>query len=427
MFKRILLYSHDSYGLGHFRRNLTIGDYLLSRSQETTILAITGSPRAHSFRLPHRFDYIKLPAATKNRAGRYVSREIHLPLSRLVALRAALITAAARGFEPDLVLVDHAPRGLGGELLPMLEEVRRRGARTVLGLRDVIDLPQRTRAAWKKDGVGALLSSRYDALLLYGDRRFFDPVREYGLSPAAVQRLHEVGYVVRCPGSETTEGIRARLRLSKGQPLVVVTTGGGGDGSHLLMTYLRGLHDLDAQPGFSSLLVTGPLLSRRRKGRLRDLAAERSDVEVVEFLEDLPGLYRSADLVVSMGGYNSTAEILDSGTPALIVPRVVPRLEQWVRAQLLARRGLVDCLHPGNLKGGRLLRAVRARLACGLKRGKGLPRMDGLQETWNVLERLAAGGTGFRPAAVAGSRPVRLLPGRMKLAETAPAAGRRAG
>ena len=50
----------------------------------------------------------------------------------------------------------------------------------------------------------------------------------------------------------------------------------------------------------------------------------------------------AADLVVSMGGYNTVCEILSQGTPALIIPREVPRKEQLIRAQVLYNHNLVD-------------------------------------------------------------------------------------
>jgi len=50
-----------------------------------------------------------------------------------------------------------------------------------------------------------------------------------------------------------------------------------------------------------------------------------------------------------MGGYNSVCEVLAAGKRALVVPRVKPRLEQFIRAQSLQRMGLLDVLHPDDL------------------------------------------------------------------------------
>ena len=51
-----------------------------------------------------------------------------------------------------------------------------------------------------------------------------------------------------------------------------------------------------------------------------------------------------ADVVVSMGGYNTTCEILSLRKPSLVVPREEPRLEQRIRAEVFKSHGLIDFL-----------------------------------------------------------------------------------
>ena len=53
---------------------------------------------------------------------------------------------------------------------------------------------------------------------------------------------------------------------------------------------------------------------------------------------------QAADMVISMGGYNTICEILSQQTPALIIPRETPRKEQLIRAQRLKQRDLIDYL-----------------------------------------------------------------------------------
>ena len=55
-------------------------------------------------------------------------------------------------------------------------------------------------------------------------------------------------------------------------------------------------------------------------------------------------LIGAADLVISMGGYNTICEILSQRTPALIIPRETPRKEQLIRAEKLKEQGLIDFL-----------------------------------------------------------------------------------
>ena len=64
------------------------------------------------------------------------------------------------------------------------------------------------------------------------------------------------------------------------------------------------------------------------------------------YLEDLAEYIPAADVVVSMGGYNTICEILSFEKHALIVPRVHPEPEQWIRARRLQEMGLVEVLRP---------------------------------------------------------------------------------
>ena len=70
--KRHLIYSHDTYGLGHYRRCALLASALVQASDQNNVLIVTGSPRAESFSLPDRVDTVKLPAVTKNADGAYV-------------------------------------------------------------------------------------------------------------------------------------------------------------------------------------------------------------------------------------------------------------------------------------------------------------------------------------------------------------------
>ena len=140
--ERILLYSHDSYGLGHLRRTLTLAGALVARRPGASILIVSGSPCATHFALPRGVEIVKLPSVTKNDAGEYAPRSLHGGLDQLERLRRSLLRQAFETFDPHLLIADHQPIGLDGELLDVLRLTRTRGTRTILGLRDIIDDPK---------------------------------------------------------------------------------------------------------------------------------------------------------------------------------------------------------------------------------------------------------------------------------------------
>ncbi|MEJ7710237.1 MAG: hypothetical protein WKF84_10315 [Pyrinomonadaceae bacterium] len=122
--KKIMVYSHDTYGLGNLRRMLSICQHLTASIPNLTILLISGSPMVHGFRLPRRVDYIKLPCLTRSQREEYAVKFLGLGIIEAIRLRSDLILAAATNFKPDLLLVDKKPFGVKNELEATLRYVK---------------------------------------------------------------------------------------------------------------------------------------------------------------------------------------------------------------------------------------------------------------------------------------------------------------
>jgi predicted glycosyltransferase len=359
----IMFYSHDSYGLGHLRRTLAIAHYLRAYLPWLSQLIVTGSPVAHGFPIPEGADYVKLPSVVKVGEGKFESRSLSAPFLKTLAVRGDILLSTARHLEPDVLLVDHTPAGLKGEIVPTLRHLKAHSPHTrlILGLRDIIDDAPKVRQSWAHEGVYELLDDVYDLILIYGYRDMYDVVREYGLSSRAARKTRYVGYLRR-EASRSAEEVRRDLDLKTGR-LVVVTAGGGGDGRDLLCAMLEALRGSSVPLGFDSLFITGPLMPEDHREQLRALVDGRHSVRFLDVVWDLTNYIGAADAVVSMGGHNSVSEILSFNRPALICPRVAPRREQFRRAEALSERGLVRMIHPDDLAPGRLLAEVEILLA----------------------------------------------------------------
>src|SRR3989441_1520982 len=146
---RWLLYSYDALGLGHVRRMLSLARAVLAERSDLSALLVTCSPQVDALPVPPGLDYIKLPSARKVGDGAYEPRTLRLDGGSLKTLRSGLLVDIARGFEPDLFLVDKSPAGLMDELLQTLPHMRGR-ARLVLGWRDILDAPGRVSAEWRE-------------------------------------------------------------------------------------------------------------------------------------------------------------------------------------------------------------------------------------------------------------------------------------
>ena len=265
--KRILIYSHDTFGLGNIRRMLEIGRHLVQESQEVSVLVITGSPMLHAFRIPDRIDYVKLPCLSRNVDGRYGARSLPLDLDALVRLRANLIRSTIADFEPDLILVDKKPFGVEDELSGALMDLQSGGRRPklVLLLRDILDSPETTMRVWRKNGYFEAIEAYYDQVLVVGSPDVFDLRREYQFPPFAAAKVRFCGYIARQFGRQTRAEVRHGLGVREGQPLVLVTPGGGEDGHDLIGACLSGLKRIPAAHRPRTHIVCGPEMADARR------------------------------------------------------------------------------------------------------------------------------------------------------------------
>ncbi|MDS2173914.1 glycosyltransferase [Nesterenkonia sp. CL21] len=338
----IAMYSHDSVGLGHARRNRAIAHALAADLPRLTGepvggLLIAGHPDAARDSLPAGWDWLVLPGFARTADG-YAARRMNLPAAQMSALRGSAVAAAVDAVSPDLFIADRHPFGVGGELTEALELLRGRpGSRTVLGMRDVLDTPEVAAREWETVGGAERVAEAYDQMWIYGDADVYDPRRTGEIPAALAAKGRTTGYLAH--GRPDDEGAPAA------RPYVLTIVGGGSDGAHIAAAAAQ------AQPprGHRHLIVAGPQMPPEDVGRLRELTADRPEVELLRSAAHVPALVREASAVVSMAGYNSVAEIMATTTPALLVPRHTRRAEQPRRAAALADVAAVDTLDAAQL------------------------------------------------------------------------------
>jgi predicted glycosyltransferase len=336
-------------GIGHMRRNLRIAQALAASHLEAVILMIAEAREANVLDLPPGADCLTLPALRKDFTGTCRPRYLDISLHQLVRLRAQVIATALEAFRPDVLIVDHLPRGCLNELDDSLSSLRRRGCRCVLGLRDVIEHPARVREEWASAGNEAIIRDYYDAVWIYGDPTVYDPVGEYGFSPGLAAKVVYTGYLVT-PAPGTAEQALAHLG-DKTARLVLCMVGGGQDGAELALAFAC----CSFPAGFLGVVLMGPFMPAEDQRRLHALAAKQPRLRVFGYLANPETLLHRADLVITMGGYNSVYELLAEGKRALIVPRAEPRHEQRIRAERLAAVGLLEILPLSQVSPERLL------------------------------------------------------------------------
>jgi predicted glycosyltransferase len=354
-YQRIMVYSHDAYGLGNLSRMLAICKYLLKSIPNLSILLISGSPMLQSFRLPQGLDYIKLPCLNRGSSGEMAVKYLNADVESTLKLRSELILAAAKNYQPDLVLVDKKPSGIQGELKATIKYFKRNLLKTkfILLLRDILDTPEKTIQEWEKEDYYQIVESVYDRLLVVGMPEIFDLVREYQFNEAIASKVRFCGYIRKESGLKNRRIIRQELGINNNEKLVLVTPGGGEDGYFLINNYLTGLkqqQDSFSQQKIRSLIFCGAEMPQQQQQQIHQQAQTLPGVTVLEFTNDLMSYVNTADAVICMCGYNTITEVLQKGKKAIVIPRIKPGQEQLIRAQAMANVGLIQMIHPEKLQ-----------------------------------------------------------------------------
>jgi predicted glycosyltransferase len=355
---RVLIYSHDSFGLGHLRRCRTIAHSLVAHQKKLNVLIMSGSPIVGRFSFRSRVDFVRVPGIIKRRNGEYTSLNLDFHVEQTLALRASIIEHTARVFRPHLFLVDKEPLGLLGEVRSTLALLRREGGtRLVLGLRDIMDDPTSLAEEWGRKRVIPALKRFYDQIWVYGLSQVYDPIEAYGFPADVAGKTTFTGYLPRETNPEVTLPADVQATVQQG-PFLLVTPGGGGDGAPLVDATLTAYERFNGRLPWPALVVYGPFLPARERAAFERRAARLPRVTTLEFHEHLENLVEKAAAVVCLGGYNTFCEILSLKKRSLIVPRVTPRAEQLLRAQAAARLGLAQTLDPARLTPETLAEAV---------------------------------------------------------------------
>jgi predicted glycosyltransferase len=373
----ILFYAEDIRGLGHVSRCLAVARRVLQLRENVTALMVTGSRVPDVFVLPPRCDFIKLPTRRPWASSGQSREEIEQARLRLkgadaelgqryVRARSAILRDVVQEVAPDVVVVDNEPLGFADEFREGLVALKERNpsCRLVYHMRDILDDADYVRDRWRARGVYHALDTLYDDVVVSGSRSICIVEDAYELTTATRAKLRYVGYVVRDVTTKDAAAVRQRLGLQRESRVILVTVGGGHEGYPVLQASLAALTALqDEESDVEAVLVAGPLQPRERVAALERQAGPS---QRILWYEDSFELMFAADAIVSMGGYNSTAEALAAARPLVLTPQPPQKRhmrEQLLRAEALAARGVARCLPIESLTPEGLHDALRWALA----------------------------------------------------------------
>lgn len=337
---RILMYSHDTFGLGHLRRCRAIAHSIVEQFKGVSILIISGSQIAGAFDFKARVDFVKIPSVIKLYNGEYDSIGEYIDIEEILQMRKLIIQRTAEAFNPDIFIVDKEPMGLKGELEPTLEMFKDTKTKTVLGLRDVMDSPKLLKKEWSKQSMLAKIDDYYDAAWIYGPEHFWNPLEGLNVPESLKSKLNYVGFLDR-----ESHTVASSENYSLPDKYILVTAGGGGDGI-AIMEQVLAAREYAPQIDFPIVMVLGPFMKLENRDRIRLRASRLANVTVIDFENRMEVLMQKAVGLVGMCGYNTFCEVLSFDRKALFVPRTKPREEQYIRAKRSTEIGLSSMLTP---------------------------------------------------------------------------------
>jgi len=388
---RVLIYSHDSFGLGHLRRCRAIAHALVEHHPGMSVLILSGSPIIGNFDFRSRVDFVRIPGVIKLRNGEYTSLSLKLDIEHTLAMRASIIQHTADVFDPDIFIVDKEPLGLRGEVGDTLAMLKARGTPLVLGLRDVMDEPALLAPEWERKNVLPALRDLYDEIWIYGLPQICNPLEDIALPASVIRKTVYTGYLQRTNGEDKPV---TRLEMPFDEPYLLVTPGGGGDGE-ALVDWVISAYEYDSDIPVPALVVFGPFMPQEIQAEFARRAAKLRRVATMTFDAKIEPLIKQAVGMVAMGGYNTFCEILSFDKPSIIVPRTRPRMEQYIRARRADELGLVKMLvDDGHREAKSMATAIRHLLQQSQPSSVVIPGLlDGLPS----VNRLAQRWLGQRP------------------------------
>ncbi|KAG0626461.1 hypothetical protein M758_2G128000 [Ceratodon purpureus] len=378
---RVLMYSHDGFGLGHVRGTQTVANALASNRPESSIVILTGSAIIRTFEFRTGIDFVCVPGVERAQGGGVcTSRTLNMSIEEVVALRRALFLQTAETMNPDIFIVDHKPSGFWGELVPTLKLLIARGCYIVFSVRDILDEPHLFLPEWNRDGAIESLERYYDEIWVHGVEEIYRPFAELPISAGLAERITYTGYLRRELPQVPMNKIFPSIARS---PFILVTAGGGGDGEEVI-GWVIAAYEADPGMELQALIVFGPHMNADHRRGFMERIQRHPKLDAISFDTEVEILMSKATAIVAMCGYNTFCEILSFDKPSLIVPRRRSRKEQLIRAAEAERHGLLSYI-VADESGHDPLRMATALRALSKQKPPSSVRIQGLLDGLDVI------------------------------------------
>lgn len=343
--KRILVYTHNSIGLGHAFRTLAVITGMKKWRPDIDFLVISGTSIPQIF-FREGIEVIKLPSIKLDidrSDNRMICRYFTgVELEEIFDFRQRIILESFAFFQPDVFIVEHNMTGQMSELIPVLmKKWMRRGGpadfclvhicRGIMRWIPLLQIPyQNPRHRSESINIGSL----YDFMYVLEDRDVIDINKAFlGNDRDLEQKIRYLGKITNKTFDEIPPRKEVIERFGLGEKgIVVVTLGRNSRVPELSLRLLAIFEHSGIKHSHEIVFLLDPYLAREHQNTLRNHPLSKG-VRIRQFVPNLVDLIRYADLVVSRAGYNIVNEILLTGARAVLIPESHGGGEQEMRAR----------------------------------------------------------------------------------------------
>ncbi|TNJ47732.1 glycosyltransferase family protein [Phaeobacter sp. B1627] len=372
---KILIAVTHLLGTGHLSRALTLGRAFAAAGHAVSVVS-GGGPAPHLSTRGVAFEQLPPLRSDGLTFSRLLAADGKVADANYHAARQAHLQGLVRSLQPDVLITELYPfgrRSLQAEFHVLLEAAHALPVRPLIlsSIRDILAPPSKPKKAVAAD---AVIAQYYDAVLVHSDPNATRLEASWPVSPALSQRLHYTGYVA--PPAITPHPDKL------GQGEILVSAGGGSVGDAL---YACAVQAAKAMPEHKWRILIGGSNASERIAALSDPASPaRLEPARPEFRSMLPHAAAS----VSMCGYNTALDLLQSGVPSVLVPfDAGNEVEQSLRARSLATLSGVAVEPTAALTPARLSAALRQVMQEPQRSLDGF-RFDGAARSVEIAETL---------------------------------------
>ncbi|MBD3398305.1 hypothetical protein GF413_04520 [Candidatus Micrarchaeota archaeon] len=350
--KKILVYTHNSIGLGHAFRIRAVLSGIQAARPDVEFLVMSGTSIPHIFFGPG-IEVVKLPSVKLDidQEGsplqpRYLTS---FSLHEIFDFRQKLIQESFEFFKPDALIIEHNMTGQMSEMIPVvMKKWMRSGSkddfaliyicRGIMKWAPFLNIPyQNPRHKSGSIDMGGL----FDFIYVLEDRDVVDVVRDYLGGDAEVERKTKyLGKITNKTYEElpTRGQVLHRIGLED-KKIILVSLGRNLQVFPLSKSLLRFFAERGLSKDYQVVMVLDPYLDREAARALRNDPISR-DVRFLPFVPDMVDLMVHSELIISRVGYNTFNEILMTGVKAILIPEVHGGGEQELRARKFKRENM---------------------------------------------------------------------------------------